>query len=162
MELMPELGLTTTMLNERATIATGAKSLSASKGSFERRLGFTACANVDMTSVWPSGSALATYSVPTMVPAPGLFSTITEPPSCFCISCAKVREMMSVPPPGANGTTIFVTWPANSAANAPGERASRAKAVKSARAIGVQIVGMKSSLAASSCWHSLSLRQPET
>ena len=42
-----------------------------------------------------------------MVPAPGLFSMITDPPRSFAISCANARAITSVPPPGANGTTIL-------------------------------------------------------
>ena len=80
-----------------------------------------------MTIVWPSGSALATYSVPMMVPAPGRFSTMTVPPSCLAISCASVREMMSVPPPGAKGTTILVTWLAKSAARDAAGRARQSE-----------------------------------
>ena len=42
-----------------------------------------------------------------MVPAPGLFSIMTDAPRSFAISCASVRAITSVPPPGAKGTTIL-------------------------------------------------------
>src|SRR5258706_1861432 len=42
-----------------------------------------------------------------MVPAPGLFSIMTVAARSMAISCASVRAITSVPPPGANGTTIF-------------------------------------------------------
>jgi len=44
-----------------------------------------------------------------MVPAPGLFSTMTDARRSLAISCASVRAITSVPPPGANGTTIRIT-----------------------------------------------------
>src|SRR5260221_10840616 len=57
-----------------------------------------------MPRVWPSGADLATYSVPTTVPAPGLFSTTTGWPHTSCIFADTRRPMMSVAPPGGNGT----------------------------------------------------------
>src|SRR5260221_7528188 len=57
-----------------------------------------------MPRVWPSGGDLATYSVPTTVPAPGLFSTTTGWPHTSCIFADTRRPMMSVAPPGGNGT----------------------------------------------------------
>src|SRR5882762_7420453 len=57
-----------------------------------------------MPRVWPSGADLATYSVPTTVPAPGLFSTTTGWPHTSCIFAATRRPMMSVAPPGGKGT----------------------------------------------------------
>src|ERR1700676_5398779 len=70
-----------------------------------------------------------------MVPAPGLFSMITETPKSLAISCANVRATTSVPPPGAKGTTIrmarsgykafaspVANAASNSAANANGNR----------------------------------------
>src|SRR6266446_6533504 len=57
-----------------------------------------------ISSVVPSGLALATTSVPITPPAPPRFSTTTAWPH-FCESfAATVRAVMSVPPPGANGT----------------------------------------------------------
>src|SRR5260370_1230837 len=35
-----------------------------------------------------------------MVPAPGLFSIMTDAPRSFAISCASLRAIKSVPPPG--------------------------------------------------------------
>ena len=59
-----------------------------------------------MSSVWPSGLALATTSTPITPPAPPRFSTTIEWPFHSCDSlAATVRAVMSVPPPGANGTT---------------------------------------------------------
>src|ERR1700753_2439349 len=45
-----------------------------------------------------------------MGPAPGLLSIMPVAPRSFAISCASVRAITSVPPPGANGTTILTTW----------------------------------------------------
>ena len=55
--------------------------------------------------VYPSGKDPATYCVPILAPAPGLFSTKTL---CFRIPdklWAKIRAAISVDPPGANATT---------------------------------------------------------
>ena len=51
--------------------------------------------------VWPSGLALATISVPMMVPPPGLFSTITCWPSSADSRSETIRAEVSVEPPGA-------------------------------------------------------------
>src|SRR5882672_11463559 len=57
-----------------------------------------------INSVLPSGLAFATTSVPITPPAPPRFSTTTDCPH-FCESfAATVRAVISVPPPGANGT----------------------------------------------------------
>jgi hypothetical protein len=55
-------------------------------------------------TVWPSGVALATSSVPFKLPAPGRLSTITF---CFSVSvmrCAMTRATTSVDPPALCGT----------------------------------------------------------
>ncbi len=51
--------------------------------------------------VWPSGLALATISVPMMVPPPGLLSTITGWPNKTESFSATMRAEVSVEPPGA-------------------------------------------------------------
>ena len=56
--------------------------------------------------MYPSGAALATASVPITPPAPARFSTTTVWPSAGCSFSAITRAMMSVVPPGGNGTTI--------------------------------------------------------
>src|SRR5262249_34574018 len=43
-----------------------------------------------------------------MPPAPGLFSTTTGFPSLLCIDSARMRPMMSAPPPGPNETTMRI------------------------------------------------------
>ena len=58
--------------------------------------------------VCPSAGALATKSVPTTVPAPGLYSTSTVWPQAVCRCCCSERARMSIAPPGALGT-ISVT-----------------------------------------------------
>src|SRR5882762_2888976 len=58
-----------------------------------------------ISRVVPSGLAFATASAPITPPAPPRFSTTTAWPH-FCESfAATVRAVISVPPPGANGTT---------------------------------------------------------
>src|SRR5512138_3090038 len=73
---------------------------------FGRRLGLMTCAVTTTPRVWPSGADFATRSVPTTVPAPGRFSTTTGWPQTSCIFAARRRPMMSVAPPGGNGTII--------------------------------------------------------
>ncbi len=60
------------------------------------------------SSVWPSGSALATATAPMLPPAPGRFSTTT---GCFHISLSfwpSARASTSDVPPGANGTMMRI------------------------------------------------------
>src|SRR5450759_1533672 len=59
---------------------------------------------VVISSVWPSGADFATVSVPMRALAPGRFSTTNCWPVLAVMRCARLRAMMSVPPPGANGT----------------------------------------------------------
>src|SRR5215831_3542389 len=61
---------------------------------------------VMMPSVYPSLSARATASLPSVPPAPGRFSITTGWPSFSCSDCATMRPMMSAPPPGPNGTIM--------------------------------------------------------
>src|SRR6185369_3924205 len=62
-----------------------------------------------MPMVWPSGADFATASVPMLVPAPGLFSTITLVFQTSPSFCAITRPTMSVGPPGGNGTISLTT-----------------------------------------------------
>ena len=88
------------------TWLTAARSFSVSYGMFWRRLGLMTWAVTTTPSVWPSAADFATKSVPTTVPAPGRFSTSTGCPHTSCILPARRRPMMSVAPPGGNGTII--------------------------------------------------------
>src|SRR5260221_3597316 len=54
----------------------------------------------------PSGGDFATSLVPSVPPAPPLFSTMNCWPSCSESSSASARAAMSVSAPGANGTTM--------------------------------------------------------
>ena len=60
------------------------------------------------SSVWPSGSALATRPVPRLPPAPGLLSTTTGWPSAAASGSATRRAMRSGELPGGNGTTSLI------------------------------------------------------
>src|SRR5258706_13535089 len=60
------------------------------------------------TTVYPSGGDLATSSTPIMPPAPPRLSTTTCCPSCEDSLGAMMREVISVPPPGANGLTHLI------------------------------------------------------
>ena len=59
-------------------------------------------------SVWPSGGAFATKSVPMLPLAPALFSTTTAWPHFSESFGAMTRARMSMPVPGEKGT-ISVT-----------------------------------------------------
>src|SRR5690606_9074887 len=61
----------------------------------------------------------ATYSVPTVPPAPGRFSTITLAPSLPPRPSATLRAIRSVEPPAAKGTTMRITLSDGQAACAP-------------------------------------------
>ena len=73
------------------------------------------------TMVWPSGTALATESRPTTPPAPGRFSTTQGCLSRSASWAAKMRPMVSTPPPAAIGTTRVTgrVSPAGVCAEAP-------------------------------------------
>ena len=60
------------------------------------------------SSVYPSGGDLATSVVPIRPPAPGRFSTITGCPRTCVSPGAMARAVMSMFPPGANGTTMRI------------------------------------------------------
>ena len=88
-----------------AICATGAKSATTSNGTFLCSH-FCSTAEVSITTmVWPSGTALATESRPTTPPAPGRFSTTHGCLSRSASWAAKMRPMVSTPPPAAIGTT---------------------------------------------------------
>jgi len=59
------------------------------------------------SSVYPSGTALATELVPMVAPAPVRFSTTNGWPSLACSCSAKMRPVVSTAPPAAIGTTIL-------------------------------------------------------
>ena len=59
-----------------------------------------------ISSVWPSGVALATCAAPKVAPAPGLFSTITGWPMAEESLVDTARASTSVVPPAGNGTTM--------------------------------------------------------
>jgi hypothetical protein len=60
------------------------------------------------SSVWPSGSALASRPAAKVPPAPATFSTTTGCPSVRAIGPAIRRATVSVGPPAANGTIIVI------------------------------------------------------
>jgi hypothetical protein len=58
------------------------------------------------SKVYPSGSDFATYSVPRLLPAPGLFSMNTCWPHIAESLSASMRATVSVGPPAATGTMM--------------------------------------------------------
>ena len=79
-------------------------------GTFGLVAGTTACDDATISSEWPSGAALATASVPTMPLAPARLSTITVWPSAFSSCGCSSRAVVSLSPPGANGTMMRTVW----------------------------------------------------
>src|SRR5665647_1352348 len=76
-----------------------------------------------------------------MVPAPGLFSMTMVAPRSLAISCASVRAMTSVPPPGANGTTILTILSGYKAEAGSAENAASNNAASANRTDMVFVVG---------------------
>ena len=66
--------------------------------------GMMVCAPMVITSVWPSGAALATTLVPTVPTAPGRFSITIGWPSFSCSCAATSLAITSTEPPGGKGT----------------------------------------------------------
>ena len=77
------------------------KSRTGSKGSRGISAGFMTCAVAPSSSVWPSGAARATTSVPMALPAPGRFSITTGWRQASNNAAPRVRARMSEGPPGA-------------------------------------------------------------
>jgi hypothetical protein len=88
-----------------------------------------------MPMVEPSGSALATTSVPVLPEAPGLFSTMKLMPGWrACRSSARSRPTMSGVEPGANGTMIRTGFVGQSCPACPAGCAASGAAAASSRA----------------------------
>src|SRR5262249_4170268 len=79
-------------------------------GSFGLSAGCTVCEEATSSSVWPSGAARATASVPTCPAAAGRLSTMTVWPSAFSRCGASRRPITSFEPPAGNGTIHRVGW----------------------------------------------------
>ena len=71
------------MSGTTCVITTGSKLLTVSYGSFLNMLGLIECELDTSSSVWPSGAAFATASVPIVPVAPALLSMITALPQTF-------------------------------------------------------------------------------
>src|SRR5690606_20600253 len=108
-----------------ATFVMGAKSLTVSKGRSLYRCGLTVRMLPEaMSKVYPSGLDRATAAVPTLPPAPSLFSTTTLFPQRAPSLSAIRRPTTSVVPPGENGTTMLTERLGQSAAAAVPPRPS--------------------------------------
>src|SRR5262249_34750552 len=91
-----------------------------------------------MSSVWPSGAALAVCSVAMLPPAPARFSTTTGWPQRSPSFWATRRAMMSVPPPGVKPTSMRTGLAGKFGAPAWGKQceAQVASAARASRATG--------------------------
>src|SRR5574343_455022 len=78
-----------------------------------------------MPRVWPSGAALATTSMPSMPPAPALFSTVSGWPQRAASFSPRVRTMMSSELPAGAGTTTRTGLSGQPAAKVAGAAAAR-------------------------------------
>src|SRR5947208_6119975 len=99
-------GCTNSTSGEVVARATGAKSPTGSYGRWLISFALLESDENAKSSVYPSAWALATRSAPT-IPEPAGRLSMTK--LCFkrCVSCcARIRPTTSVPPPGANGTTM--------------------------------------------------------
>ena len=92
-------GLAAITTGTRPTMATGTRSRSASNGGGWYSAMFAASAFAASNSVEPSGGASITDLTAMLVPAPGLFSTITGWPTLVDSACPSVRATMSTAPP---------------------------------------------------------------
>src|SRR5436190_746038 len=92
-----------------------------------------------ISSMWPSGVALATCSVPIRPLAPGRFSITIVCPHIALSLGASVRASVSAPPAGGNGTTMVTVRLGNAWAEAkptaPGSSAPHSRATIERRAI---------------------------
>src|SRR6478736_891431 len=68
---------------------------------------------IAISSVWPSGAAMATCWAPRLPLAPGLLSTTTGWPQRAASLGAMMRAMMSLPLLEVNGTTSVTGLPGN-------------------------------------------------
>ena len=93
------------MIDCGATVMTGIRSRSTLRPAPGLMIWFTTM-ELELTStVWPSGSALATWRPAIPPAAPGRFSTTTLWPSRGESLSANRRAMTSTPPPGGKPTT---------------------------------------------------------
>src|SRR5215831_17555017 len=95
-------GWTTITFGAPAIVATGAISRIKSKLSFGVAL--IAFAAATKRSVYPSGGARTTVSVPILPPAPGRLSTMNDVPSRSDKNWLINRAAKSYPPPAGAGT----------------------------------------------------------
>src|SRR5712692_3757968 len=101
-------GCVLTMFGAVPISSTGSRSFSVSNGRLCRN-GFTAWVSNTITQLLPSGSDLATWAVPMLPDAPGLFSMTMVAPSRCCNPGCTMRAIGSAVPPGGNGTVNLMT-----------------------------------------------------
>src|SRR5690606_19014197 len=110
--LMPRPAWATSTSGSLAVRDTAAKSWSGSKGRLRYTYGLMQNGvAVEYSRVAPSGRETATWRVPMLPAAPGLFSTMKFPPRRLATSSTSRRAITSVLPPEPYGT-MTVTGPA--------------------------------------------------
>ena len=108
----------------------GTKSSTGSNASFGYSVALIAFVCDASNSVYPSGAARATISLPIIAPAPGRLSITTCWPQRFDNSCAMIRIGPSTAPPGENGTMTRTTRDGNVCARAKPDVAVTSTAMK--------------------------------
>src|SRR5215213_8881456 len=83
--------------------------------------------------VYPSGAERTSCALASVVPAPGLDSTITGWPSTLDSPSAAMRALASAPPPGANPCNIVIGRSGHAACAACGKTLLAEKPARSAR-----------------------------
>ena len=97
------------MLGVAAMLMMGVKSVVGLYGILALIAGLAAVVDtVAIPSEYPSGTARAVSVAPITPPPPALFSTTTGWPRALLNGSAITRAMMSVVPPGANGTCSLI------------------------------------------------------
>ena len=101
---MPEPGCARNTSGTLAMPVMPTRSFVGSNATFLYSVWFTAIALPATSNVYPSGAERATNSLPMLLPAPALFSTMTVWPRRLPSGSASARAKMSVACPGGNGT----------------------------------------------------------
>src|SRR4029078_10601369 len=105
----PSEGLTATTSGEELTLLTGTRSRLASYPSLGIKSGLTRMLDgLAISTVYPSGALLATYSAAMLEPAPGRLSITIGCPRPRESGSPSVRATKSAAPAGANPTTSLI------------------------------------------------------
>src|SRR6516162_5274436 len=123
----------------RRSVSAGALSRMKSKGSLSYSVALMALLGPTKTTVYPSGAELSADCIPTLPPAPTLFSTMNCCPRISDRYCPMTRATMSFGPPAEKHTiqrTGRIGYPcADAACNTAGRAATPAAKCRIARRV---------------------------